>query len=73
MPINVSHLYIYKYVSYIGYGNTTWASTSQNKHKKYEAKTYCSNYISLRKRNLFKALSKCLSGNIVQILTFAHF
>ena len=31
----VSHLYIYKYVSYIGYGNTAWASTSQNKHKKY--------------------------------------
>ena len=30
-----SHLYIYKYVSYIGYGNTAWASTSQNKHKKY--------------------------------------
>ena len=32
---NVSHLYIYKYISYIGYGNTTWASKSQNKDKKY--------------------------------------
>ena len=31
----VSHLYIYKYVSYIGYGNTAWVSTSQNKHKEY--------------------------------------
>ena len=30
----VSHLYIYKYVSYIGYGNTAWVSTSLKKHKK---------------------------------------
>ena len=30
----VSHLFKYKYVSYIGYGNTAWARTSQNKHKK---------------------------------------
>ena len=30
----VSHLYIYKYVSFIGYGNTAWASTSHSKHTK---------------------------------------
>ena len=30
----VFHLYIYGYVLYIGYGNTAWAITSQNKHKK---------------------------------------
>ena len=35
---NVSHLYINKYVSYIGYGNTAWVSTSQNKHEKILAK-----------------------------------
>ena len=27
-----SHLYIYKYASFIGYGNAAWASTSHNKH-----------------------------------------
>ena len=30
----VSHLYIYKYVSYIGYSNIAWTRISQNKHKK---------------------------------------
>ena len=29
-----SRLYVYKYVSYIGYGNTAWISTFWNKHKK---------------------------------------
>ena len=28
-----ARVYIYKFVSYIGYGNTAWVSTSQNKHK----------------------------------------
>ena len=28
-----ARVYIYKCVSYIGYGNTAWVSTSQNKHK----------------------------------------
>ena len=31
----VSHLYKYKYVSYIGYGNTAWVNIFQSKHKKY--------------------------------------
>ena len=33
-----SRLYVYKYVSYIGCGNTAQVSTSQNKHKKILAK-----------------------------------
>ena len=56
----VSHLYIYKYVSFIG--NTACASTSHNRHKKEE-----------KKRSLCKALWKGLSDNIMQIFTFEHF
>ena len=33
-----SRLYVCKYVSYIGYDNTAWVSTSQNKHMKILAK-----------------------------------
>ena len=35
---NFSRLYLYKYVSYVGYGNTAWVSTFQNKLKKILAK-----------------------------------
>ena len=41
----ISHWYIYKYVSFIGFGNTAWASTSHSKYKKVLSKTCYSNYI----------------------------
>ena len=69
----VSHLYIYKYVSFIGYGNTAWASTSHSKHKKILSKNMLFQLYSWRKRSLCKALLKRLSDNIIQILTFEHF
>ena len=68
-----SHLYIYKYVSYIGYGNAVWASTSHNKHKKILSKNMLFQLYSRRKRSLCKALSKHLPDNVIQILTFDHF
>ena len=69
----VSHLYIYKYVSFIGYGNTAWASTSHSKHKKILSKNMLFQLYSWRKRSLCKALLKRLSDNVIQILTFEHF
>ena len=69
----VSHLYIYKYVSFIGYDNTAWASTSHSKHKKILSKNMLFQLYSWRKRSLCKAILKTLSDNIIQILTFEHF
>ena len=69
----VSHLYIYKYVSFIVYGNTSWASTSHSKHKKILSKNMLFQLYSWRKRSLCKALLKRLSDNVIQILTFEHF
>ena len=50
----VSHLYIYKYVSYTSYGNTAWASTSQNKHKKILSENMLFQLYSMKKKKLMQ-------------------
>ena len=50
----VSHLFIYKYVSYMGYGNTAWARTSQNKHKKILGKNMLFQLYFMNKKKLME-------------------
>ena len=50
----VSHLYIHKYVSYIGYGNTAWASTFQNKHKKILSENILFQLYFIKKKKLMQ-------------------
>ena len=78
---NVSRLYRYKDVSYIGYGNIAWVSISQNKLKKIFTKQ--KNFVPIifheekeaYARSFLKEIHalKIYQINILQILTFEHF
>ena len=63
---HVSHLFIYKYVSYIGYGNTAWASASQNKHKKNTKRKHVVSIIFHEEKEAYARLCQ----NVYQIISY---